>query len=110
MTGIENEYTRFLSFLKVHPPKDNLAMKSLYNELFSFDAYISDVTRMYAKYYTPEEILELIKFNSSPLGLKSIQVNNEVNRKIEDLMLTKISDYVFTSAEHGFNLVIPGFN
>ena len=31
--GTENEYTRFLSFMKIYPPED-IKMKAFYNELF----------------------------------------------------------------------------
>lgn len=104
LIGIENEYSRFLSFLKIYPPNDNVQMKALYDDLFSNNAFISDLVRLYAKYYTLDEIIELITFYSSPVGKKSIQANNELHRQIEDTMLTKISDYIFTSAEHGFSI------
>ena len=107
LIGIENEYARFLSYMKIYPPSDNVKMRALYDEFFSTDAYISDVVQVYAKYYTLDEIVELIKFYSSPLGKKTIQMNNDLNKQMEDLMLTKISDYIFTSAEHGLNISFP---
>ena len=107
LTGIENEYARFLSYMKIYPPSDNIKMRALYDELFSTSAYITDVIQVYAKYYTLDEIVELIKFYSSPLGKKTIQMNNDLNKQMEDLMLTKISDYIFTSAEHGVNISLP---
>lgn len=106
LMGTENEYTRFLSFMKINPPED-LTMKALYLKYFSLDAYIADLTDVYAKYYTVEEILHLISFYSSPLGKKTLQVNHELNRQMDDMMLTKISDYVFTSQEHGFDIPLP---
>ncbi|CAF0986493.1 unnamed protein product [Rotaria sp. Silwood1] len=109
LTGIENEYERFLSFLKIYPPTDNAKMRALYDELFSTNAYVSDRIRLYTKYYTLDEIMELIAFYSSPLGKKSLQTANEINRQIEDIMLTKISDYIFTSAEHGYNIPLTEF-
>jgi hypothetical protein len=30
INGIENEYARFLSYLKIHPPKDNIRLNALY--------------------------------------------------------------------------------
>jgi hypothetical protein len=104
--GVENEYARFLSYMKIHPPED-IKMKSFYNELFSFDSYISDLTEIYAKHYTLDEIIQLINFYSSPLGKKNLQINQELSRQMEDLMLTKISDYIFTATEHGFDIVLP---
>jgi len=104
--GTENEYTRFLSFMKISPPED-IKMKAFYNELFSFDSYLSDLIEIYAKYYTTDEIIQLINFYSSPLGKKHLQINQELNRQMEDTMLTKISDYIFTSAENGFDIPLP---
>jgi hypothetical protein len=105
--GVENEYTRFLTYLKIYPPKDNIRLNALYEDLFSFDSYISDFADIYAKYYTLEEILELIKFYSSPLGMKTIQVNHESNLQADDMMLNKITDYIFTAAEHGLDIALP---
>jgi hypothetical protein len=51
--------------------------------------------------------MELIKFYSSPLGEKSLQFNNILNQQMEDLMLTKISDYIFTATEHGSTIPLP---
>jgi len=107
MIGTENEYARFLTYLKIHPPNDNIILRTLYENLFSLNAYISDVAQVYEKYYTLEEILQLIEFYSSPLGKKTIGINNELNHQIEDLMLTKISDYIFTSAEHNIYIPLP---
>jgi hypothetical protein len=104
--GTENEYTRFLSFMKISSPED-IKMKAFYNELFSFDSYLSDLIEIYAKYYTTDEIIQLINFYSSPLGKKHLQINQELNRQMEDIMLTKISDYIFTSAENGFDIPLP---
>jgi len=109
INGSENEYIRFLSYLKVHPPKDNMKLKLLYEELFSFDSYISDLTEVYAKYYTLDEIIELIKFYSNSLGKKTIRFNHILNEQMEDLMLTKISDYIFTATEHGLKIPLPEF-
>ena len=106
LLGTENEYTRFLSFMKISPPED-LTMKALYQKYFSLESYIADLTEVYAKYYTVEEILHLISFYSSPLGRKTLQVNHELNRQMDDMMLTKISDYIFTSQEHGFDIPLP---
>jgi len=107
INGNENEYARFLSYLKIHPPKDNMRLEALYEELFSSDSYISDLTEVYAKHYTLNEIIELIKFYSSPVGRKTVQFTNTLNTQIEDVMLTKISDYIFTAAEHGSIIPLP---
>jgi len=104
--GVENEYQRFLSFMKIHPPED-IKMKNFYNELFSFDSYLSDLIEIYAKHYTLDDVINLINFYSSPLGKKTLRMNKELNKQMEDLMLTKISDYIFTSAEHGYDIVLP---
>lgn len=104
--GVENEYERFLSYMKIYPPED-VKMKVLYGELFSFDSYISDLTDIYAKYYTLDDVTQLINFYSSPLGKKSNQVTHELNRQMEDVMLNKISDYIFTLTEHGFDIRLP---
>lgn len=107
LIGIENEYARFLSYMKVYPPSDNPKMRAFYDELFSSNAYINDVIQVYAKYYTMDEILELIRFYSSPLGKKNLQMNNDLHKQMEDLMLTKISDYIFTATENGLNIALP---
>ena len=104
--GTENEYTRFLSFMKVNPPED-VKMKALYNDFFSFEAYLTDLIDVYAKYYTTDEIVQLINFYSSSLGKKHLQINQEINRQMEDTMLTKISDYIFTSTENGYDIPLP---
>jgi hypothetical protein len=109
INGSENEYARFLSYLKIDPPKDNIKLKLLYEELFSLDSYISDLTEVYAKYYTLDEIIQLIKFYSNPLGEKTIRFNHILNQQMEDLMLTKISDYIFTAEEHGLQISLPQF-
>jgi len=107
INGVENQYVQFLSYLKVYPPKDDMRLSALYEELFSLNSYISDLADVYEKYYTPNEIMELIKFYSSPLGEKSLQFNNILNQQMEDLMLTKISDYIFTATEHGSTIPLP---
>lgn len=104
--GTENEYTRFLSFMKISPPED-LTMKALYHKYFSLESYTSDLTEIYAKYYTVDEIIQLISFYSSPLGKKNLQFHHELNRQMDDMMLTKISDYIFTAQEHGFDIPLP---
>lgn len=106
LTGVENEYTRFLSYMKIYPPED-IKMKNLYNTLFSSDSYVTDLIDIYAKNYTLEEIIQLINFYSSPLGKKTLQMGQELNKQMEDIMLTKISDYIFTSAEYGYNIILP---
>ena len=106
MIGVDNEYVRFLSYMKVYPPED-AKMKILYNELFSFDSYISDLSTIYAKYYTIDDVLQMVNFYSTPLGKKTIQLNHDLNPQMEDIMLTKISDYIFTSSEHGFDILLP---
>lgn len=107
--GLENEYARFLSYLKITSPKD-IRLKELYEEYFSYNSYISDLVDFYAKFYTLNEIVELTKFYSSPLGMKTIRLNHSLNQQMEDLMLTKISDYIFTAAEYGFTINIPEFH
>ncbi|CAF1011710.1 unnamed protein product [Rotaria sp. Silwood1] len=104
--GIENEYVRFLSYMKLYPP-ENIKMKALYNDLFSFDSFISDLTEVYAKYYTLDDIIQLINFYSSPLGKKANQVTHALDKEMEDLMLNKISDYIFTLTENGINIRLP---
>jgi hypothetical protein len=104
--GFDNEYQRFLSFMKIHPPED-IKMKNFYNELFSLDSYVSDLIEIYAKHYTLDDVINLINFYSSPLGKKTLRMNQVLNKQMEDLMLTKISDYIFTSAEHGYDIVLP---
>jgi hypothetical protein len=90
--------------MKVYPPED-MKMRALYNEFFSFDAYTSDLTQIYAKYYTLDDIINLIKFYSSLLGKKTLQMNHELHQKMEDIMLNKISDYILTSTEQGFDIL-----
>jgi hypothetical protein len=104
--GVENEYVLFLSYMKVYPPED-VKLKALYNEYFSLDAYLSDLTEIYMKYYTMDDVMKLIEFYSSPLGKKTLQLNHELHKQMEEIMLTKISDYIFTSAERGFDIVLP---
>jgi hypothetical protein len=104
--GVENEYVRFLSFMKVYRPED-AKMKGLYDELFSLDAYISDLTTVYSKYYTLDDVIKLIDFYSSPLGKKTLQINQQLNPQMEDIMLSKISDYIFTSTQYGFDIPLP---
>ena len=107
MIGTENEYLRFLTYLKIYPPNHGTQLRRLYDELFSFDAYIADMTHMYEKYYTPDEILQLVDFYSSPLGKKTLALNIDVNQQMEDTMLNKITDYVFTAAEHNIHIPLP---
>ncbi|CAF1267986.1 unnamed protein product [Adineta steineri] len=106
LIGVENEYTRFLSYVKIYPPEDK-KMKALYDEYFSLESYLSDLTDIYTKHYTLEDILKLIDFYSSSLGKKTLQLNHELNHQMEDVMLTKISDYIFTSTEKGFDIILP---
>lgn len=107
--GLENEYARFLSYLKISSPKD-IRLKSLYEEYFSYNSYVSDLVDLYAKFYTSNEIIELLKFYSSTLGMKTIRFNQILNPHMEDLMLSKISDYIFTAAEYGFTINLPEFH
>ena len=106
LTGAENEYVRFLSYMKIHPPENNMVLKVLYDDLFSQEAYISDVTEVYGKYYTLNDIKELIQFYSSPLGKKTLQMRHDLDKQMEEMMLNKISDYIFTAAEHGFDVPV----
>lgn len=105
--GVENEYTRFLAYLKIFPPNHHTELRKLYDELFSFDAYVLDMSRLYEKHFSLEEIVQLIDFYSSPLGKKMLAFNIDLNRQMEDLMLTKITDYVFTAAEHHIYIPLP---
>lgn len=106
LIGVDNEYVRFLTYMKIYPPED-VKMKALYNDLFSHNSFISDLTEVYAKHYTPEDIAELLNFYSSPLGKKANQVAHALDKEMEDLMLNKISDYIFTLTEHGFDVALP---
>ena len=81
-------------------------MRHFYDELFSDNAYITDVVQVYAEHFKPEEIFDLIKFYSSPLGKKAIRLNNDLHKIMEDTMLTKISDYIFTANENGMDIVV----
>ncbi|UJR14045.1 hypothetical protein I4U23_001042 [Adineta vaga] len=105
--GIENEYTRFLTYLRVFPPNHGTHLRQLYDGLFSFNAYVSDMGHIYEKYYTSEEILQLIEFYSSTLGKKTLAFNIEMNQQMEDLMLNKITDYIFTAADHNIHIPLP---
>ena len=105
----ENEYARFLSYLKIYPQEDNLTLRALFDDYFSMNSYLNDLTNVYAKYFTPDEILELIKFYTSPLGEKYNRFTNVLNTQMEDTMLTKISDYIFTAAEYGYTIRFPDF-
>lgn len=104
--GVENEYELFLTYMKVYSPED-AKLKALYNDYFSHDAYVSDLTEIYMKYYTVEDVIKLIDFYSSPLGRKTLQLNHELHKQMEEIMLTKISDYIFTASEQGFDIVLP---
>lgn len=104
MLGFENEYSRFLSYMKIHPPENDAPMRKIYDEFFSLDAYTNDLIQVYGEYYTAEEIKTLLDFYTSPLGKKTLQMNHDLNKKMEEIMLNKISDYVFTAAEHGFDV------
>ncbi|CAF2407303.1 unnamed protein product [Rotaria sp. Silwood2] len=104
--GIENEYVRFLSYMKLYPQEDT-KMKALYNDLFSFDSFISDLTEVYAKYYTLDDVIQLISFYSSPLGKKANQVTHALDKEMEDIMLNKISDYIFTLTDNGIDIRLP---
>ncbi|UJR33155.1 hypothetical protein I4U23_020612 [Adineta vaga] len=104
--GVENEYMLFLTYMKVYSPEDS-KLKALYNEYFSHDAYMSDLTEIYMNYYTLEDVMKLIDFYSSPLGKKTLRMNHDVNKQMEDIMLNKISDYIFTSTEQGFDIILP---
>jgi hypothetical protein len=107
MIGIDNEYTRFLSYLKIYPPETNEPMTMLYNDLFSLDAYTTDLIQAYGKYYTLDDVKSLLEFYSSPLGKKTLQMNHELNKQMEDIMLNKISDYIFTAADQGYDISLP---
>ncbi|CAF3228215.1 unnamed protein product [Rotaria socialis] len=106
LLGVENEYLKFLSYMKLYPPADD-KMNGLYNDLFSFDSFISDLTEVYTKHYTPDDINQLISFYSSPLGRKANQVTHLLDKEMEDVMLNKISDYIFTLSENGFDITLP---
>ena len=108
--GTENEYVRFLSYMKIHPPENNAEMKSLYYEFFSRGSYLADLAQIYAKHFTLDDVNKLIQFYTSPLGKKTLRMNQELNKHMEDLMLTKISDYIFTAMEHGLEIVVPEIN
>ncbi|CAF0816459.1 unnamed protein product [Rotaria sordida] len=103
---IENEYIRFLSYMKLYPPEDT-KMKVLYDDLFSFDSFISDLTSVYEKYYTLDDVTQLINFYSSPLGKKVNKVTQALDKEMEDLMLNKISDYIFALSENGVDIRLP---
>ena len=105
--GVENEYTRFLAYLKIFPPNHHTQLRKLYDDLFSVDAYMLDMSHLYEKSYSLEEIVQLTDFYSSPLGKKALAFNIELNHQMEDLMLTKITDYVFTAAEHHIHIPLP---
>lgn len=104
MLGFENEYSRFLSYMKIHPPEHDSPIRKLYDEFFSLDAYTNDLIQVYGEYYTAEEIKRLLDFYTSPLGKKTLQMNHDLNKKMEEIMLNKISDYVFTAADQGFDV------
>ncbi|CAF1516836.1 unnamed protein product [Rotaria magnacalcarata] len=106
LTGVENEYLKFLSYIKLYPPADD-RMKALYNDLFSFDSFISDLIEVYTKQYTSDDINQLISFYSSPLGKKVNQVTHALDKEMEDVMLNKVSDYMLTLSENGFEVTLP---
>lgn len=104
LLNIENEYARFLAYMKIQRPDHIPKIRTLYDEFFSDSAYNADVAQVYLKHFNPEEIAELIKFYSSPLGKKIIHLTNNLHKIMEDTMLTKISDYIFTSNENGYDV------
>jgi len=106
--GTENEYTKFLSFLKLNSP-ENVELKKVYDDLFSFDAYLSDMSEIYAKYFTVDDVINLIRFYSTSLGKKTLQLNHDIHRQMEDIMYNKISEYIFTSSEYGYDIPLPEF-
>ena len=109
LIGFENEYVRFLSYMKIAPPENHPEIKELYDGLFSSDAYRDDLIEVYEKFFTLEELKELIEFYSSPLGRKAIRFNATFHKQMENVMLNKISDYIFTAAERGFQVDFSPF-
>ncbi|CAM4908751.1 unnamed protein product [Rotaria socialis] len=89
LLGVENEYLKFLSYMKLYPPADD------------------KMNEVYTKHYTPDDINQLISFYSSPLGRKANQVTHLLDKEMEDVMLNKISDYIFTLSENGFDITLP---
>jgi Uncharacterized protein conserved in bacteria len=43
------------------------------------DALIAEVGEVYKKYYTEEEMLQLIEFYSSPIGKKTLEINPQLS-------------------------------
>lgn len=106
LIGYENEYLKFLSYMRVSPPEDNPVVRQMYDELFSSEAYRNDLINIYGQFYSLAEIKSLVDFYTSPVGKKSLKINREMRKQMEDLMLNKISDYIFNAGELGYDVLV----
>lgn len=80
------------------------------NEVFFNDKYLNGLLSIYLKYFTNEELVQLIQFFSTPLGLKFSEINNSLNMiytEIDSYTLSfysevenKISEKVLPTLEH----------
>ncbi|MFA5087750.1 MAG: DUF2059 domain-containing protein [Candidatus Omnitrophota bacterium] len=58
-----------------------------YKDLFRVDEILEGIMPVYDKYYTEDELRELVKFYGSPVGKKLIEVNSSLLRETMDITL-----------------------
>ena len=58
--------------------KHRAELEKFYFSTFGFDALKDELAVMYASEYSPEELAELTKFYSSPLGRKTVEVEEKL--------------------------------
>ena len=67
--------------------KYNKIMKEFMMKYMGWDKVKNDMAKVYAKYYTPQELKELAKFYATPVGKKSVKVLPKI--ATESMMLSQ---------------------
>ena len=65
-----------------------------FNKVIGWPVVKTDIAKLYLKYYTPEEMNDLIKFFKTAAGKKMAIVSNNIQKDIQTLQQSKLQPHV----------------
>jgi hypothetical protein len=83
--------TSYEEQFKSNPATSTPEFAAYFREAMSWDGLVEPTIEIYEKTYTDEEILGLINFYKSPIGVAFIKKMPEVNKQCSEIMMQRMN-------------------
>ncbi len=89
VSGVRDSMTKSLDKVLEGVPDEE---KDVYKKVFNINEIIERLVPLYDKYYTEEELLEIIKFYESPAGKKALEATPQIMQESVGVSLKYFED------------------